>query len=150
MSNLIELSGDAEFQKSVESSNAPVVLNFWASWAEPCQQMNDVFKELSSKFPALNFVQVWFPIAPTGDLHVILCSSMYCRLKLKTFPMCLRSLRSNQYLLLSFSRSGDKNLIDNQIRDSPSLTPIFFPSAEQQDSQQGRRSQGCWAFKCSR
>jgi hypothetical protein len=51
---------------------------------------------------------------------------MYCRLKLKTFLMYLRSLRSNQYLLLSFSRSGDKNLIDNQIRDSPLLTPMFF------------------------
>jgi hypothetical protein len=71
-------------------------------------------------------------------------------LKLKTFRMCLRSLRSNQYLLLSFSRSGDKNLIDNQIRDSPSLTPMFFSFTEQQDSQQGRRSQGCRAFKCSR
>ncbi|CAO3674486.1 unnamed protein product [Umbelopsis vinacea] len=57
MSNLIELSSDAEFQKTVESSNGPVVLNFWASWAEPCQQMNDVFRELASKFPALNFVQ---------------------------------------------------------------------------------------------
>jgi thioredoxin-like negative regulator of GroEL len=58
MSNLIELSSDAEFQKNVETSSVPVVLNFWASWAEPCKQMNDVFKELAEKFPAVKFVQV--------------------------------------------------------------------------------------------
>lgn len=60
MSNLIELSDDAEFQKRIGTSNGPVVLNFWASWAEPCKQMNDVFQELSAKFSALTFIQVWF------------------------------------------------------------------------------------------
>ncbi|GAB5585213.1 glutaredoxin [Umbelopsis nana] len=58
MSNLIELSDDTEFQKRIGTSNAPVVLNFWASWAEPCKQMNDVFQELSAKFSALTFIQI--------------------------------------------------------------------------------------------
>jgi thiol-disulfide isomerase/thioredoxin len=35
-------------------------LNFWASWAEPCQQMNEVFAELAGKFPALQFLKVHF------------------------------------------------------------------------------------------
>lgn len=31
--------------------NRVSLLNFWASWAEPCEQMNAVVRELAEKFP---------------------------------------------------------------------------------------------------
>ncbi|RKO86135.1 putative thioredoxin, partial [Blyttiomyces helicus] len=33
-------------------------LNFWASWAAPCADMNEVFEELSRKFPTLQFLKI--------------------------------------------------------------------------------------------
>jgi thiol-disulfide isomerase/thioredoxin len=35
-----------------------VALNFYAAWAGPCQQMNQVFAELSLKYPSVAFAQV--------------------------------------------------------------------------------------------
>ena len=35
-----------------------VALNFCAEWAEPCKQMNQVFGELSLKYPSVAFAQV--------------------------------------------------------------------------------------------
>ncbi|KAJ3181928.1 Glutaredoxin 3 [Gaertneriomyces sp. JEL0708] len=34
------------------------VLNFWATWAEQCKDMNEVFAELSRKYPALQFIGI--------------------------------------------------------------------------------------------
>lgn len=34
------------------------VINFWAPWAEPCKQMNEVVAELAKKYPAGLFLQV--------------------------------------------------------------------------------------------
>lgn len=58
MSNLIEIRSDAQFNELVGKKDLVFILNFWASWAEPCQQMNEVFAELSTKFPALQFLKV--------------------------------------------------------------------------------------------
>jgi thiol-disulfide isomerase/thioredoxin len=35
-----------------------VALNFCAEWAAPCKQMNQVFAELSLKYPSVAFAQV--------------------------------------------------------------------------------------------
>lgn len=58
MANLTEISSDAQFNELVAKKDSVHVLNFWASWAEPCQQMNEVFAELAGKFPALQFLKV--------------------------------------------------------------------------------------------
>lgn len=58
MSNLIEITTGAQFKDLLAKKDAVYVLDFWAPWAEPCKQMNDVFAELAGKFPALQFLKV--------------------------------------------------------------------------------------------
>ncbi|KAG2199884.1 hypothetical protein INT46_009824 [Mucor plumbeus] len=58
MSNLLEISSDEQFGDLLSKKDTVYVLNFWASWAEPCQQMNEVFAELAGKFPALQFLKI--------------------------------------------------------------------------------------------
>ncbi|KAI8816605.1 thioredoxin-like protein [Fimicolochytrium jonesii] len=55
--NVNEVTSDAHFQQLLEGRSASV-LNFWASWAEPCKDMNQVFEELSRKYPSLHFIQL--------------------------------------------------------------------------------------------
>ncbi|CAO3695199.1 unnamed protein product [Rhizopus stolonifer] len=58
MSNAVEIQSDAQFNELIQKKDLVFVLNFWATWAEPCQQMNEVFTELSGKFPALQFLKI--------------------------------------------------------------------------------------------
>ncbi|GAA5816362.1 hypothetical protein MFLAVUS_009890 [Mucor flavus] len=58
MTNLTEITSDSQFNDLVSKKDVVHVLNFWASWAEPCQQMNEVFTELAGKFPALQFLKI--------------------------------------------------------------------------------------------
>ncbi|KAJ3045287.1 Glutaredoxin 3 [Rhizophlyctis rosea] len=39
-------------------SNPTTVLNFWATWAEPCKDMNEVFEELSRQYPTLQYAKL--------------------------------------------------------------------------------------------
>ncbi|ORY97443.1 thioredoxin-like protein [Syncephalastrum racemosum] len=56
--NLIDITSDAQFADLISKKEAVLILNFWASWAEPCKQMNDVFAELAGKFPVLHFLKI--------------------------------------------------------------------------------------------
>ena len=38
------------FEKEIMKSDAPVIVDFWASWCGPCQMMGPVFEELSKQY----------------------------------------------------------------------------------------------------
>ena len=42
--------------------NRVSLINFWAPWAEPCKQMNDIVAELARKYPPLLVLQVKHPL----------------------------------------------------------------------------------------
>ena len=43
------------------------LINFWAPWAEPCKQMNEVVVELAKKYPQVLVLQVSGPAAAERD-----------------------------------------------------------------------------------
>ncbi|CAI2172305.1 1203_t:CDS:2 [Funneliformis geosporum] len=56
-SNLLELTSEDELKNLIDQSKGSIIiLNFWATWVQPCSQMNEVFTELASKNASLNFV----------------------------------------------------------------------------------------------
>lgn len=59
-SNLIDISDEDHFEKVVAGlpKGGYCVLDFWASWAEQCGQMNDVIAELAKQYPDLTFLKV--------------------------------------------------------------------------------------------
>jgi thiol-disulfide isomerase/thioredoxin len=58
MSIIYNITTERQFKRLVSKTNTINVLNFWALWAEPCKQMNEVFNELAGKFPSLTYIQV--------------------------------------------------------------------------------------------
>lgn len=58
-SNLHEVQATDHFQKLLSEDLQRVsLLNFWAPWAEPCKQMNEVVSELAKRYPTLLVLQV--------------------------------------------------------------------------------------------
>lgn len=57
--NLVTIDSPEHFTTVMKSDlNRVTLLNFWAPWAEPCQQMNQVVSELAAKYPQAMFLQV--------------------------------------------------------------------------------------------
>ncbi|KAH9948577.1 glutaredoxin [Amylocystis lapponica] len=58
-SNLVEVSSAEHFQSLLSADLERVsLINFWAPWAEPCKQMNEVVIELARKYPHILGLQV--------------------------------------------------------------------------------------------
>jgi len=57
--NFYDVTSPTYFQELLSADlNRISVINFWAPWAEPCKQMNEVIKELSKKYQQTLFLQV--------------------------------------------------------------------------------------------
>jgi len=57
--NLVHVTSPAHFQESLAADLQRVsLINFWAPWAEPCKQMNEVVFELAKKYPNMLALQV--------------------------------------------------------------------------------------------
>lgn len=57
--NYHEVSGVDEFKSLMEADlERTSLLSFWAPWAEPCKQMNEVVKELAKKHESVLVLSV--------------------------------------------------------------------------------------------
>jgi thiol-disulfide isomerase/thioredoxin len=66
-SNLVEITSPDHFKQVLsEDLNRVSVLDFWASWAKPCEKMNEAVKEMSTKYKEVLFLMV----SEAGDVSV--------------------------------------------------------------------------------
>ena len=47
--NLIELT-DADFDSTVNNSEGPVLVDFWAPWCGPCKMIGPVIQEIADEY----------------------------------------------------------------------------------------------------
>ena len=66
--NFHEVTSPEHFQNLLSEDLSRIsLINFWAPWAEPCKQMNEVVVELAKKYPQVLVLQVSGPAAAELD-----------------------------------------------------------------------------------
>lgn len=50
MSDRVKHVGDADFEQEVLSGSAPVLVDFWAEWCEPCKRIEPVLHDLADQY----------------------------------------------------------------------------------------------------
>jgi thioredoxin len=61
---VIEINED-DYEKVIEKSKMPVIIDFFADWCMPCQMLSPVFEKVSKNYEGkLKFVKINTEIAP--------------------------------------------------------------------------------------
>jgi thiol-disulfide isomerase/thioredoxin len=66
-SNLLTIDSPEQFKDVLSRDlNKVSVLDFWATWAQPCEKMNEVVREASEKYKDVLFLMVSFVESDRG------------------------------------------------------------------------------------
>lgn len=73
-SNLLTINSPEQFKEVLSRDlNKVSVLDFWATWAQPCEKMNEVVKEASEKYKDVLFLMVSpTHILSTGRILIVI------------------------------------------------------------------------------
>lgn len=93
-SNFVEVISAKHFQDLLSADLDRVsVINFYAPWAEPCKQMNEVVQELSGKYPSALFLQVCCAI----DVFSVVLKNLVYRYQLRSWRISQNRSISKQF-----------------------------------------------------
>jgi len=137
--NLTEVTSAEHFQSLLSADLERVsVINFWAPWAEPCKQMNQVVLELAKKYPQILALQV------EAESQADIAESF----EIESVPSFI-VLRGHTLLerIVGADAAGLTDVLSKHARPPPSvkalsstdLTPAFPPTAEETQEQLNQR-----------